>query len=59
MDAEERDQMRRIQTDEACSMVQLNMTSGQLMPLHKLAVEDVSTFHRAALDLQIELLHAR
>ncbi|WP_189597171.1 hypothetical protein [Paenibacillus elgii] len=39
MDAEERDQMRRIQTDEACSMVQLNMTNGQLMPLHKLAVE--------------------
>ncbi|MCM3270536.1 hypothetical protein [Paenibacillus elgii] len=59
MDAEERDQMRRIQTDEACSMVQLNMTNGQLMPLHKLAAEDVSTLDCASPDLQIELLNVR
>lgn len=60
LDAEEREMMRQIQTYEACTMAVLNMTNGQLKSLHKLAVEDiVSTLHRAALDLQTELLYVR
>ncbi|WP_054977734.1 hypothetical protein [Paenibacillus sp. A3] len=60
LDAEERDLMRQIQTYEACTMAVLDITSGQLLSLHKLAVEDiVSILHRAALDLQTELLYVR
>ncbi|WP_163852622.1 hypothetical protein [Paenibacillus elgii] len=59
-DVEERELMQQIQTYEACTTAVLNMARDQLTPLHKLAVEDiVSTLHRAALDLQTELLYVR